>query len=149
LPAPTTAPVAEPPAASGDPLLDEVLQILTEPRSQGCEVHVDPGGMGVHNIIRAHPGYTHDEHIAMARKAAADLANPGYRTRQAHMALEYAYRRHEERRAGIQRAASGPKTGGVSPRDVRLGDKERRAAERDALRNGSLLASTVEVEVIE
>lgn len=138
-----------PPAPSGDPLLDEVLQILTEPAKHGHEVIVDPGGMGVQNIIRAYPKYSPDEHLSIARRAAADLSDPGYRTRSAHRALDIAYRRHEERRQGIRGAAQGPKTGGVSPRDIRLGAKERRAAERDALRNGSLMTSTVEAEVIE
>lgn len=146
-------PAPEPPTApsppSGDPLLDEVLQILTEPAQHGHRVDVDPGGMGVSNIIRAHPNYSHDEHLSIARRAAADLSDPGYRTRSAHRALDIAYRRHEERRNGVRQAAQGPKTGGVSPRDIRLGDKQRRAAERDALREGALLASTVEAEVVE
>lgn len=152
--APEAAPVEASPVAD-QALIDEVVAILTAPREQGCEVLVDPGAMGVANIIRAHPKYTPDEHRQMAHRAAADLANPGYRQRQAHRALENAYRQHEDRRNRIREAADGPKTGGVPvPRVVGQNtERERRQAARDARRGdlpgSSLLQPTVDATATE
>lgn len=153
-PAATPAQPAASPVAD-QALIDEVVAILTTPREQGCEVLVDPGAMGVANIIRAHPAYTPDEHRQMAHRAAADLANPGYRQRQAHRALEHAYRQHEDRRGAIRSAASGPKTGGVPVSRV-MGQntaREARQAAREARRGdlagSSLLQPTVDATATE
>jgi hypothetical protein len=146
----STEPVKAPASPVADQaLIDEVVQILTAPREQGCEVVVDPGTMGVANIIRAHPKYTPDEHRQMAHRAAADLANPGYRQRQAHRALEHAYRQHEDRRNSIRRA------GGVPASRVKgqNTDRERRQAAREARRGdlsgSSLLQPTVDATATE
>ena len=146
--APAPSPVAD------QSLIDEVVAILTAPREQGCEVLVDPGAMGVANIIRAHPGYTPDEHRKMAHRAAADLSNPGYRQRQAHRALANAYRQHEDRRDAIRQAAGKPSGGSPVSRVVaQNAEREQRQAAREQRRGNlagsSLLQPTVDATATE
>lgn len=151
------APAEETPGPSpvaDQALIDEVVAILTAPREQGCEVLVDPGAMGVANIIRAHPKYAPDEHRQMAHRAAADLANPGYKQRQAHRALENAYRQFEDRRDRIREAAAKPSGGTPVSRVVAQNtERERRQAARDARRGdlagSSLLQPTVDATATE
>lgn len=136
-PTPVASPVAD------QALIDEVVAILTAPREQGCEVQVDPGAMGVANIIRAHPKYTPEEHRQMAHRAAADLSDPGHRQRKAHRALENAYRQHEDRRDGIRTAATRPSGGTPISRVVaQNAEREQRQAARDA-RRGDLAGSSL------